>query len=115
MLQLGDDVARSLGMNVERSRTILIVLASLLAASAVSVAGLLGFVGLIVPHIMRMLVGSDFEYLLPSSALAGAVLVTSADTFARTAFAPVEIPVGIFMAFIGAPFFLFLLKRRLRT
>lgn len=113
-LQLGDDVAKSIGIRVERTRTILVVLAALLAASAVSVAGLLGFVGLVVPHIIRLLVGSDHEYLLPCSAVFRAVLVTGADTVARTAFSPLEIPVGIFMAFLGAPFFLYLLKRRLR-
>ncbi len=113
-LQLGDEVARSLGVSVEKTRLGLIILAALLAASAVSVAGLLGFVGLIVPHIMRMIVGSDFEHLLPVSALFGAALVVGADTIARTVFSPVEIPVGIFMSFIGAPFFLYLLKRRMR-
>lgn len=114
-LQLGDEVAKSIGIKVERTRTILVILAALLAASAVSVAGLLGFVGLIVPHIMRLLVGSDYEYLLPCAAVFGAVLVTGADTIARTAFSPLEVPVGIFMAFLGAPFFLYLLKRRLRS
>ena len=113
-LQLGDDVARSIGIKVERSRTVLVILAALLAASAVSVAGLLGFVGLIVPHIMRLFVGSDFEVLLPCSAVFGAVLVTGADTVARTAFSPLDIPVGIFMAFFGAPFFLYLLRRKVR-
>lgn len=113
LLQLGDDAAKGLGVPVEMIRTLLICLAAFLAASAVSVAGLLGFVGLIVPHITRMLVGSDFEYLLPCSALFGAILVVAADIVARTAFRPVEIPVGIFMAFLGAPFFLYLLKRRM--
>lgn len=110
-LQLGDEVARSIGTKVERARFFMIALAALLAASAVSVAGMLGFVGLIVPHTMRMIVGSDFEYLLPCSAVFGAVLVVGADTIARTAFAPIEVPVGIFMAFLGAPFFLYLLKK----
>lgn len=114
-LQLGDDVARTLGVHVDRTRTMLIALAALLAASAVSVAGLLGFVGLIVPHVMRLVVGSDFEPLLPCSALFGAILVASADIAARTLFSPMEVPVGIFMSFIGAPFFLYLLKRRMRA
>ena len=112
-LQLGDDVATSLGLNVEKIRFFLLTLSALLAASAVSVAGLLGFVGLIVPHIMRLLVGSDFNYLLPVSALFGAALVVGADTAARTLFSPIEVPVGIFLSFLGAPFFLYLLKRRL--
>ena len=112
-LQLGDDVAKTLGVHAERTRAFLVALAALLAASAVSVAGLLGFVGLIIPHVMRLIVGSDFEILLPCSALFGAVLVVVADVAARTIFSPVEVPVGIFMSFIGAPFFLYLLKRRL--
>ena len=110
-LQLGDDVARSLGTQVERARFLLVTLAALLAASAVSVAGMLTFVGLIVPHMMRLIVGSDFSFLLPSSAIFGGILLILADTVARTAFQPIEVPVGVFMSFIGAPFFLYLLKR----
>ena len=87
--------------------------ASATAASAVAVVGLLGFVGLLVPHAARLLVGSDYRFLLPASALLGAAVVTLSDTFARTAFAPVELPVGILMAALGAPFFLFLLRREL--
>ena len=113
-LQLGDELAKSLGVRVMRMRTILIFLSALLAAVSVSVAGMLGFVGLIVPHIMRLLIGSDHEYLLPCAAIAGGAVVTLADTAARTLFSPLEIPVGIFMSFIGGPFFLYLLKRRLR-
>lgn len=113
-LQLGDEVAKGLGIRVEAARFGLIALAALLAASAVSVAGMLGFVGLIVPHMTRMLVGSDFEYLLPCSALLGSALVVGADTVARTILRPVEIPVGIFMAFLGAPFFLYLLRKGLK-
>lgn len=110
-LQLGDDVAKSLGTRVEATRFFLVTLAALLAASAVSVAGMLTFVGLIVPHMMRLVVGSDFNYLLPSSAIFGGILLIVADTVARTAFSPIEVPVGVFMSFIGAPFFLYLLKR----
>lgn len=113
-LQLGDELAKSLGVRVMRMRTILIFLSALLAAVSVSVAGMLGFVGLIVPHIMRLLIGSDHEYLLPCAAIAGGTVVTLADTAARTLFSPLEIPVGIFMSFIGGPFFLYLLKRRMR-
>lgn len=111
-LQLGDEVAKGLGIRVETARILLVGLAALLAGSAVSVAGLLGFVGLVVPHLTRMMVGSDFEYLMPCSALLGAALVVAADTVARTVFSPVELPVGIFMAFLGAPFFLYLLRKR---
>lgn len=110
-LQLGDEVAKGLGIRVEKARFFLVVLAALLAASAVSVAGLLGFVGLIIPHIARMLVGSDFEYLMPCAAVLGATIVVTADNVARTIFSPVEVPVGIFMAFLGAPFFIYLLRK----
>lgn len=113
-LQLGEETARSLGVHVPRARFVLLVLAALLAASAVSAAGMLGFVGLVVPHIVRLLTGSDFDYLLPAAALWGAALITGADAAARTVFAPVEIPVGVFMSFLGAPFFLYLLKKGMK-
>jgi len=113
-LQLGEETARSLGVNVPRARLILLILAALLAASAVSAAGMLGFVGLIIPHMVRLLTGSDFDWLLPVSAIWGAALVTGADAAARVAFAPVEVPVGVFMSFLGAPFFLYLLKKGMR-
>lgn len=111
ILALGDEMATGLGMNVQRTRIFLMTLAGFLAASAVSVAGLLGFVGLMTPHIVRMIIGSDFEWLMPVSALFGAILVVGADTFARLIFAPMEVPVGVFMAFLGAPFFLYLLRK----
>lgn len=113
ILQLGDEMAKSLGLRVELTRLLLTAVAALLAASAVSVVGLLGFVGLIVPHMARLLVGSDYRVLLPASALLGAAVLMYSDTFARVAFAPVELPVGIIMAALGAPFFLFLLRRQL--
>ena len=94
-------------------RILMTAVAALLAASAVSVVGLLGFVGLVVPHAARLIIGSDYRYLVPASALLGMSVVTFSDTFARTAFTPIELPVGIIMAFIGAPFFLFLLRREL--
>ncbi|GBG58096.1 iron ABC transporter permease [Sporomusaceae bacterium FL31] len=111
VLQLGDDMARGLGLNVEITRLAMTAVAALLAASAVSVAGLLGFVGLVVPHAARLLIGSDYRYLLPASALLGIGVVTFSDMLARTVLAPVELPVGIIMAFVGAPFFLYLLRR----
>lgn len=111
LLLLGDEVAKLLGHNVEKSRLFLIVLSAFLAGAAVSVAGLIGFVGLVVPHIIRMLVGNDYKYLLPISALGGAFLVVFADTVARSWFDPIELPVGILLAFIGAPFFLYLLHK----
>ena len=113
VLQLGDEVAKGLGMRVNLTRTILIAVAALLAASAVCVGGLLGFVGLIVPHTARLLIGSDYRFLLPSAAFLGAAVVTFSDTVTRTIFAPTELPVGILMAIIGAPFFLYLLRREL--
>lgn len=113
ILQLGDELAKGLGLRVERTRLILTAAAALLAASAVSVVGLLGFVGLIVPHAARLMIGSDYRYLLPATIFLGAAMVMLSDTFARVAFAPVELPVGIIMAAIGAPFFLFLLRREL--
>lgn len=113
ILQLGDEMARGLGLNVEVVRIAMTAVAALLAASAVSVAGLLGFVGLIVPHAARLLVGSDYRFLLPASALLGIGVVTLSDTLARTVFSPVELPVGIIMAALGAPFFLVLLRREI--
>lgn len=111
ILILGDDIARGLGLNVEAVRLGLTAVASMLAASAVSVVGLLGFVGLIIPHSVRLITGNDYKYLFPGSALLGSAVVILSDTFARTAFSPVEIPVGIVMAVLGAPFFLYLLRR----
>lgn len=111
ILELGDDVAASLGLRVERTRFIMTAVAALLAASAVSVAGVLGFVGLIVPHTARLFVGADYRYVLPGAALLGSAAVMLSDTLARTAFAPAELPVGVIMAFAGAPFFLYLLRK----
>ena len=113
VLQLGDEVAKGLGLRVNLVRTILTAVAALLAASAVCVVGLLGFVGLIVPHTARLILGSDYRILLPGAALLGAAVVTISDTVARTIFAPTELPVGILMAMLGAPFFLYLLRKEL--
>lgn len=113
VLQLGDEVAKGLGLRVNLVRTVLTAIAALLAASAVCVVGLLGFVGLIVPHTTRLILGSDYRILLPGAALLGAAVVTISDTFARTIFAPTELPVGILMAMLGAPFFLYLLRKEL--
>ncbi|MBR6712327.1 MAG: iron ABC transporter permease [Selenomonadaceae bacterium] len=113
VLQLGDEVATGLGLRVNLVRTILTAIAAMLAASAVCVVGLLGFVGLIVPHTARLILGSDYRLLLPGAAFLGAAVVTISDTFARTIFAPTELPVGILMAMLGAPFFLYLLRKEL--
>lgn len=112
ILRLGDEVAKLLGNNVERSRFMLIILSTLLAGIAVSVSGLIGFVGLVVPHIMRRVVGADDRILLPASALGGGLIVVLADTVARTAFDPIELPVGILLSFLGGPFFLYMIQRR---
>lgn len=112
ILMLGDEVATGLGIKVERTRFLFIIISSLLAGAAVSVVGLLGFVGLIVPHIARLFIGSDYRYLLPATIFAGSFIVVICDTLARTMFAPVEIPVGIIMSALGAPFFLYLLRRK---
>jgi len=112
ILVLGDEVATGLGVNVERLRFIFIILSSLLAGSAVSVVGLLGFVGLIVPHITRLIIGADYRFLFPAVVLLGAIVVLICDLLARTLFSPIEIPVGIIMSVLGAPFFLYLLRSR---
>lgn len=109
VLTLGEDNARSLGMNTSLMRTLFLLLSALLAGCAVSIAGLLSFVGLIVPHALRRVVGSKSSHLLGLCALFGAGFVCLCDTVARTAFSPYEIPVGIIMAFLGAPFFVFIL------
>ncbi|MBI3972522.1 MAG: iron chelate uptake ABC transporter family permease subunit [Chloroflexi bacterium] len=114
VMLLGEETAHSLGVRVRRSRLILLALASVLTGVAVSVSGTIGFVGLVVPHAMRLLVGPDHRILLPVSALAGAVFLVTADTVARLVLQPAELRVGIVTAFVGAPFFLFLLLRNRR-
>lgn len=111
ILSLGDETARGLGVPVERVRFSMTAVAALLAAGAVSVAGLIGFVGLVVPHIVRLIIGTDYKYVIPGSAILGAGVLVFCDTLGRVAFSPVEIPAGIIMAFLGAPFFLYLLRR----
>lgn len=112
VLALGDEVATGLGLSVEKTRFLFIILSSLLAGAAVSAVGLLGFVGLMVPHIARFFIGSDYRYLFPASIFLGGTIVMLCDTVARVMFAPMEIPVGIIMSALGAPFFLYLLRRR---
>ena len=114
VLSLGDVTAHSLGMNVGRWRIGLLGLAALLAGAAVSFAGLLGFVGLIVPHIVKFIFGHDNRLVLPLSVIIGAGFVVLCDLCARTLFAPYEIPVGILMAFLGGPFFVYLILKNRR-
>ena len=108
---LGEETAQGLGLPVKMTRTILLVTAALLAGASVSFAGLLGFVGLIVPHIVRKLVGSESHHVLPMCAIGGASIVALCDFVSRMIFQPYEIPVGIIMSFIGGPFFVFLLLK----
>ena len=112
LLALGDDMAASMGVRVSRVRVLSVLVAAVLASSAVSYVGLIGFVGLIVPHVARRLAGSDNRVLLPLSAIFGGILVTVSDLISRVAFAPTELPCGILISAIGAPFFLFLLIGR---
>lgn len=112
VLALGEEMARSLGMNVRKIRTLLLILAAMLAGSAVSFAGLLGFVGLVVPHAARKIVGSESRLLIPMCAATGAAFVTLCDTAARILFSPYELPVGILLSVLGGPFFLGLLLKR---
>jgi iron complex transport system permease protein len=111
VLSLDEQQARQLGVNVERTKLLLLGASSLAAAAAVSVAGTIGFVGLIVPHAVRMMWGPDNRQLLPMSMVLGAAFLIGADVIARTVDEPQEIPVGIITAFCGVPFFLFLLRR----
>ncbi|HEU5330247.1 MAG TPA: iron ABC transporter permease [Thermomicrobiales bacterium] len=110
-LQLGEEGARALGIDVEKLKLILVITATLMTAAAVSVSGLIAFVGLIVPHIVRLIWGPDHRTLLPLSLVAGAIFLIVADGLARSILAPGEIPVGVLTALCGAPFFLYLLRR----
>ena len=112
VLQLGEESAASLGLHVGRVRFMAILAAALLAGAAVSFSGLLGFVGLLVPHMARRLVGSDNRWLLPAAALLGGSFVLVCDMLARVLFAPFELPVGFVMSLLDGPFFLYLLLRR---
>jgi iron complex transport system permease protein len=111
LLSLGEEDARGLGVDVERVKTAAILLASFVTAAAVAWSGLVGFVGLMVPHAVRLLCGPDHRILIPAAALGGAAFLVAADAGARTVLAPVELPVGIVTAVLGAPFFLYLFQR----
>ena len=112
VLSLGDDTAKSLGLNVSAVRNGMLALAALLAGASVSFAGILGFVGLIVPHIARKIIGNDSGKLMPFCAIAGAGFVSLCDLIARMIFAPFELPTGIILSFLGGPFFVWLLRRK---
>lgn len=112
LLQLGEEEAHYLGVDVRRTQRILLVLSALLVAAAVAVSGVIGFIGLVVPHLIRLCAGGDHRWLLPASALLGAMLLLVADTLARTLVAPAEMPVGLLTSLLGAPWFLWLILRR---
>lgn len=112
LLQLGDEEAHYLGVDVRAMQRILLLCSALLVASAVAVSGVIGFIGLVVPHLIRMWLGADHRAVIPGSVLAGAALLLIADTLARTVVAPAEMPVGLLTSLLGAPWFLWLIFRR---
>ncbi|MBW1251229.1 FecCD family ABC transporter permease [Pantoea allii] len=112
LLQLGEEDAHYMGINVRRTQHVLLVLSALLVGTAVSVSGIIGFLGLVVPHVMRFCLGSDHRWMLPGSALAGAILLLLADTLARTLVIPAEMPVGLLTSLIGGTWFLWLILRQ---
>jgi iron complex transport system permease protein len=111
-LILGDELAHSLGFSVHRERVLLFISISLMTAASVSLGGIIGFIGLLVPHIMRFFIGADSRVLIPASAIGGGTLLCMADLIGKTVISPVEIPSGIITAIIGSPYFLYLLRRR---
>jgi iron complex transport system permease protein len=111
-MSAGDEAATALGTNIKRVRIVCMALSTLISASIVCVCGVIGFVCLVAPHITRIIIGSDHRFLLPASCLTGAILLLISDTLARAAFQPAELPIGIMTAFIGVPFFIYLLLSR---
>ncbi len=112
VMQLDEEQAKQLGINVEKVKLILLAAATLITAAAICFVGIIGFVGIIIPHIVRLIWGPDHRFLLPLSMFTGAIFLISADLLARTVMAPAEIPIGIITAICGVPFFLYLLRRR---
>lgn len=112
VLNLGEELSVSLGLNLRKIQKVSIIISSLLAASAVSIAGIISFVGLIVPNLSKLLIGEDHRYAIPCSVILGAVFLLVSDTIARTVISPAEIPVGIITSFIGAPVFIWLILRK---
>lgn len=112
LLQLGDEEAHYLGVNVNRTKLLLLLLSALLVGAAVALSGVIGFIGLVIPHLIRMRLGADHRWLLPGAALGGACLLLTADTIARTLVAPAEMPVGLITSLIGGPYFLWLVLRQ---
>ncbi|MCX8176286.1 MAG: iron ABC transporter permease, partial [Candidatus Bathyarchaeota archaeon] len=115
VMAMGEETATTLGVNVKRIKLILLTLSALLTAIVVSVTGTIGFIGLVAPHMARIIIGSDNRLLIPASSLIGAILLLSTDTVARTIVNPTEIPVGILTSMMGAPFFIYLIIKRRKT
>ncbi|MFN3527583.1 MAG: FecCD family ABC transporter permease [Candidatus Altarchaeaceae archaeon] len=111
-MQFGEETASYVGVNVETTKRLLLIFSSIITATAVAFSGIIGFVGLIIPHIIRMIAGPDHHILLPASALFGGIFLVLCDIIARAAFSPVELPIGIVTAFIGAPYFIYLLRKK---
>jgi len=114
IMQLDEEQAQQLGVNVERLKVVLLIVSTLITAAAVSFVGIIGFVGIIIPHTVRLIWGPDHRFLLPLSMLCGAIFLILGDLVARTLMAPTEIPIGVITAMAGAPFFLYLLRRKAR-
>jgi cobalamin transport system permease protein len=112
MLSMGDDTAQHLGVNTERVRQILLLIGSLITGAVVSISGVIGFVGLIIPHMTRLVIGPDHRILLPTSAIVGAIFLILCDSLARVATGASELPVGVITALAGTPFFIYLLRKR---
>ncbi len=112
MLCMGEEHAKSLGVNVETLKIVVVAACSLMTAASVAVAGMIGFLGLVIPHVTRLLIGPDHRLLLPAAAINGATFLVITDTIARTIIAPQELPVGVLTALVGAPFFFFILKKK---
>lgn len=112
---LGERQASHMGVNVERTKLVVLIVSTLITAAAVSITGIIGFVGLVVPHLVRLMAGPDYRLILPLSALFGGIYVLWADTLARMLLSPTEIPLGVVTAFLGAPFFAYLLNKYKRS
>lgn len=115
VLSMGDETAQHLGVNTEKTRMFLLVIASMMTAAAVAISGVIGFVGLIIPHMTRLIIGPDHRILLPASTIVGAIFLVICDSVARVATGAAELPVGVITALVGTPFFIYLLRRRKTT
>ncbi len=115
VLRLGDDEARSLGVNPDRVRLVVVIAASLLTAASVAVSGMIGFVGVVIPHLVRLLFGSSYRVVVPLSGVLGAAFLVLADVGARTVLSPAELPIGVLTSFVGAPFFALVLRSQRRV